>query len=113
MQDNAARKRKSSSRSKGLGKGNASNPDTARENKALAHLGQNWVERNNTILAFENLNINYAWDEQEVKAMKAMSEDGHSVANMAKHFERSELDIRVMLFSLALENALDTLPHDI
>ena len=110
MQDNAARKRKS--RSKGLGKGNASNPDTARENKALAHLGQNWVERTNTILAFENLNINYAWDEQEITVMKAMSENGHSVTDMSEYFKRSQLDIRVMLFSLALENELDTLPHD-
>ena len=112
MQGNTARKRKSS-RSMGLGKGNASDPDAARENKALAHLGQNWVERTNTILAFENLNINYAWDEQEVKTMIAMSENGHSVADMAGYFKRSQLDIRVMLFSLALENELDILPHDI
>lgn len=111
MRDKATKQSKS--RNKGLGKGNASNPDTARENKALAHLGQNWVERTHTILAFENLNINYAWDQQEINNMIAMSEQGQSVEDMAKYFKRSQLDIRIMLFSLALEDQVERLPYDL
>lgn len=111
MQDNAAKSSKS--RNKGLGKGNASNKTMARENKALAHLGQNWVKRNNTVLAFENLNINYAWDEQEAAAMAEMSNQGQTVEEIAKQLKRPEMDVRIMLVSLALDNQVDWLPYDL
>lgn len=113
MQGNETNKSGSKSRNKGLGKGNASDKKMARENKALAHLGQNWVKRNHTVLAFENLNINYAWDEQEAAQMAELSNQGQSVEDIAKRFKRPEMDVRIMLISLAIDGQVDWLPYDL
>lgn len=84
-----------------------------RENKAIGHIGGNWKERKKLYTALENHDVNYSWDEHEVKEITDFcNEGGESIEILQHRYKRGPLDIRVLLFDLALAGDIEQLPAD-
>lgn len=96
---------------KGAAKPSKADLELKKENKAIASLGPKWDRNTGPIyIALERLNVNYKWPENEVFGVKAQVEEGKDLEYMSKSFRRSENDLRVLIFEMALLGEISKLP---
>lgn len=89
------------------------NKELKKENKALSHIGANWKERQKYYVALESHNIDFSWDEREVlEIIDYCNSGGGSVSGLMRLYNRTALDIRVLLFDLALGDQITKLPKE-